>query len=70
MTDRSHRRLTPGQWLVLKLAAVIPIALFIARVVIFVQPGELVAMIVVPMGLILFDGLVTKWTYEGRRKTA
>jgi hypothetical protein len=62
----SRWRLTPTLWLVLKLAAIVPIALFVARVVIFVRTGDLVVTIVILMGLVLLDGLITKWAY-GRR---
>jgi hypothetical protein len=63
MADESRWRLTPGRWLVLKLGAVPPIVFFIGKAVIFIQPSNFPIMIAIPMGIILFDGLVTRWTY-------
>lgn len=59
----SRWRLTPGLWLLLKILAVLPIAFFVARVVIVIRTAELVAMIGIVMGIIVVDGLVTRWTY-------
>jgi hypothetical protein len=70
MTGRSPWRLTPGLWLVLKLAAVLPIAFFIARVVIFIRARDLIVMIGILMGIILLDGLVTTWTCARPSKAA
>lgn len=70
MASRSRRYLTPGRWLALKLAAVLPIVFFLERVVFYVRPAEVVFMIAIPMGLILFDGLVTMWMYARQSETA
>ena len=62
------RRLTPGRWLALKLASVIPIVYLLQRWIIHLRPGDVEFLMIVPMGLILLDGLVTRWTYT--RQTA
>jgi len=63
MASRSQWRLTPGLWLLLKLAAVIPIVVFMGQVVMFIAPRDHVILIVMLMGVMLFDGLITRWTY-------
>jgi len=60
------RWLTPGRWLVLKLATVVPLVYVMERWIIHLSDAEF--FVIVPMGLILFDGLVTRWTYT--RQTA
>jgi hypothetical protein len=49
--------------LLLKLAAVIPIVVFMGQVVMFIAPRDHVILIVMLMGVMLFDGLITRWTY-------
>ena len=63
MASRSQWRLTPGLWLLLKLAAVSPIVVFMGQVVMFIAPRDHVILIVMLMGVMLFDGLITRWTY-------
>jgi hypothetical protein len=70
MADRSRWRLTPRRWLLIKLASVLPIVFFLERVVIRIRPGDLVFFVVIPMGIIVFDGLVTMWTYARQSKIA
>jgi hypothetical protein len=62
----SRWRLTPGLWLLLKLAAIAPIVRFTGQIIMRIYPREQVILIAMLMGITLFDGLVTMWTYRRR----
>ena len=69
MADSLRRRLTPGQSLLLRLGLVLTIALFTEQVI-FPPSTQLAVDFLIPMGIILIDGLLQIWAHARRAGTA